>query len=191
MVTEEAMQRLKSWTTVLLLLLLLLTAFAEHARGLPIDTVIPVCHDIDRVVFTHPGYTITVSTDGSVMVDLRLNQRGIPRKEIESSYASYPRERSRLTTVEPRRAAALLGIMRSPEFAAVGSEYLAPQGTFAYAGHRVIMTIGAYACSSLARHVTFDSSRKPNWPTPLQRAFDEVIRLGQATGPFPVGPFID
>jgi hypothetical protein len=39
--------------------------------------------------------------------------------------------------------------------------------------------------------VTFDSSRKKDWPTPLRRAFDEIIRLGQATGPLPVGPFFD
>ncbi len=93
--------------------------------------------------------------------------------------------------MERRRRDALFALVRSPEFGAVGPEYLAPPGTFAHAGHRVIMTLNVYAGSTLARRVTFDSSRKKDWPAPLRRAFDEIIRLGQATGPLPVGPFID
>ncbi len=185
------MPHLKSSTTVLLSLLLLsLFAFAEHARALATGTVVTAHQGIDRVVLIHPGYTITVSIDGSVRVDFLLNQKGIPRKEIEDEYAFYPRERSRQVNVDLRRTDALFALVRSPEFAAVGPEYLAPPGTFAYAGHRVIMTLRVYAGSTLARRVTFDSSRKKDWPAALRRVFDESIRLGEATGPLPVGPFI-
>jgi len=189
---EGTMPLLKSSTTVLLSLLLLsLLAFAEHARARATGTIVAAHQGIDRVVFTHPGYTITVSIDGSVRVDFLLNQKGIPRKEIEEGYAFYPRKRSRQVKVDLRRTYALFALVRSPEFAAVGPEYLAPPGTFAYAGHRVIMTLSVYAGSTRARRVTFDSSRKKDWPAPLRRAFDQSIQLGQATGPLPVGPFIE
>ncbi len=185
------MTYLKSPSAVLLSLLLLsLQAFAEHPRALATDTSVAAHPGIDRVVLTHPGYTITVSTDGSVRVDFLLNQKGIPRKEIEQGFAFYPRERSRQVKVNHQRSDTLFALVRSPEFAAVGPEYLASPGTFAYAGHRVIMTL-SYAGSTRARQVTFDSSRKKDWPASLRRAFDECIRLGQATGPLPVGPFIE
>ncbi len=185
------MPHLKSSTTVLLSLLLLsLLAFAEHARALATGTIVAAHHGIDRVVLTHPGYLITVSIDGSVRVDFLLNQRRILRKEIEDGYAFYPRERSRQVKVDLRKIDVFFALVRSPEFAAVGSEYLAPPGTFAYAGHRVIMTLSVYAGSTRGRRVTFDSSRKEDWPAPLRRVFDESIRLGQTTGPLPVGPFI-
>jgi hypothetical protein len=184
--------RLKWWITALPALLLLpLLALADHARAVATDTNVSAHPVIDRVVLTHPGYTITVSVNGTVRVDFLLNQKGMPRKEIESSYVSYPREKSRQAKVDRRRSDALFALVRSPEFAAVGPEYLASPGTFAYAGHRVIMTLHVYTGSMLARRVMFDSSRKTDWPPPLRRAFDEVTMLGQATGPLPVGPFID
>lgn len=183
--------RLKSWVLALPVLLILpLLASADHACAAA-DTTVPARSGIDRVVLVHPGYTIAVSANGSVRVDFLLNQKGIPRKEIESSYGAYPREKSRRTMVDRRRGDVLFALVRSSEFAAVAPEYLASPGTFAYAGHRVILTLSAYAGSALARRVTFDTSRKADWPAPLRRAVDEITQLGAATGPLPVGPFID
>lgn len=184
------MQRRKRRIIVLSSLFLLASAVAQRAETSGFDAAGTPRDGIDHVVLTHPGYTITVFIDGHAQVDFVLNQQRIPRNEIDAQYRFYPREWTRRATVERRQSDDLFALVRSPEFAAVGPEYLAPPGTFAYAGHRVIMTLTVYAGPALARRVTFDSSREADWPSPLRRVFDEMIGLAQATGPLPVGPFI-
>jgi len=119
-----------------------------------------------------------------------LNQKGLPRTEIDSGYSSYPRERVRQAGVNKAATIPLLTLVKSREFASVGSAYLAPPGSFVYL-HRVIMVLSLYSGSTLARRVTFDSSRRQDWPPSLKRVVDEVFRLGRLTGPLPAGPMID
>lgn len=185
------MRRFKSLPAILLSLFLSLLAVAESARAHGLEPAAPVRGGIDRVALKHPGYTIAVTKDGCITVDFLLNQKGISRQAIGSSYVFYPRERFRQASVERGRTEILFALVRSPQFAAVGPEYLASPGTFAHAGHRVIMSLDLSAGSTLARGVTFDSSRKGDWPAPLRRAVNEITRLGQATGPLPIGPAID
>ena len=184
------MRRFKRSFTILLFLLLALLTLGAAAPAHNIAIAAPAIR-IDRVVLVHPGYTIAVITDGHVRVDFTLNEIGVTRQEIEGRYVLYPRERLREVRVDRGRSDVLFALVRSPQFAAVGPEYLASPGTFAYAGHRVVMTLTLYTGSTQARRVAFDTSRTEDWPAPLHRAFDEIIGLGRTAGPLPVGPLIE
>jgi hypothetical protein len=128
---------------------------------------------------------------GGVRVDFLLNQKGVPQEEIKSGFGGYPNEKVREARVSRATAEQLFSLLESRKFAAVGPRYVAPKGTFASAGHAVVMTLTLSNHGPTVRTITFDSSRKADWPGSLRQAVDQIFRLAETTGPLPVGPYIE
>ncbi len=142
----------------------------------------------DSIIFTSPGYVVSVANDGRVHVRFSFNEQGIPREQIIERWPDYPAELFWEHDASPAAVEPLFALVASRSVTGMRREYLATT-TDAASDNAVVYRVSTYGGGEVLKQVTFDDARRPDWPPALDALVGAVTRIAPPPGQqLPRGP---
>ncbi len=135
----------------------------------------------DSIIFTSPGYVVSVASDGRVLVRFPLNEQGVPREEIIARWPDYPPDSSWEHHASPASVEPLFALVTSRSVTGMRREYLAARAD-GQTDEEVIYTVSTYGGGEMLKQVTFDEVRRSEWPPALDALVGAVMRIAPPPG---------
>ncbi len=135
----------------------------------------------DSIIFTSPGYVVSVANDGRVHVRFPFNEQGIPREHIIERWPDYPSEPFWEHDASPASVEPLFALVASRSVTGMRREYLAASAD-ATRDDEVAYTVATYGGGEVLKQVTFDDARRSDWPPALDALVGAVTRIAPPPG---------
>jgi hypothetical protein len=165
---------------------ILLVVFAAGLWVLFTVNRVPTAPDMfspaDSIVLESPGYLVTAHRSGLMRVRFLLHDLPSSPDDIATQWTAYPEEREWDHVLSPDETEQLFALANHRRFNGVEREYLAPPGAATSRDAAIVYRLTTFERGEVRKQVTFDDSRRVEWPVPLAALVGALLQAAPPPG---------